>query len=738
MQGNIYKPRYKITYSAKSKVWPYKDSRLRRFFNIRGRKLVRRGQFKRHVLVFNNMKWTIARRYIRPYMRRRKALKRRYKDDFYNKQQMRNFYGKFKEKTFRSFFRTHLSGVMHRNESFYSALERRADMFLFRTRVLPTIYAATQYVQHQGILLNGGLEKCPNALVRPGYVLQFTPEYWKVFSEALEHRIYFRVHGMQLMQRRVFKRLKKKMRWLVRLKRYRVRKEARLLKKLYLIRRRLVPQWKLFIRKYLKKLVLNNVNMVRKEARQSIEAQKEVSREIRKLPKRQRAKAWAKIWRKKRQNQEVGATSFGYKKPEEWPLFLQTKKEKDLKLDLLDSETLKSESFEEILSLVYNFAKYRNNNKYIKTRLLQKQKRTRFVTLLRSLSNRDINARNMNVNTLNNVLNNTQVIKKAQFRINIKSKKHSNIARSVRKSLKDNRKISSILLKRRPMFSALGIKKTINIVDGNNVTGRKSKVILWKRYKKLKIDDRNLTFRVIRNLQNETKKEEYTNSRRAKVNKYFKYIRNIKKLTILPQKNSIKRWKKTEVKFFNYLAKTLRTYKNYYSLLHTLKQLEIDQRKSELREYAKEVLKDQNVNVNAIVMKRISKALKQADYFKKLLAKETGIAFKKLAMLGQELTKRRVKVHKWKFRSFYNKEEKKWEKTIVRSPLYYFMANRRIKVRRRLSIPRLKRVHWFIPTYIHFDMKTMISVFLHHPKANEIHLSFKGSLPKLVSYYISR
>jgi len=70
---NVYKPRYKIAFQAKNKIWPYKSSRLRRFFNIRGRKLVRRGKFKREVVVFNNMKWTIARRYIRPHMRRRKA-----------------------------------------------------------------------------------------------------------------------------------------------------------------------------------------------------------------------------------------------------------------------------------------------------------------------------------------------------------------------------------------------------------------------------------------------------------------------------------------------------------------------------------------------------------------------------------------------------------------------------------------------------------------------------------------
>jgi len=90
-QGNIYKPRYKIAFQAKSKIWPYKNSRLRRFFNIRGRKLVRRGLFKRYFLVFNNMKWTIARRYIRPYMKKRRPLRRRFRNVFYSKQQLRAF-----------------------------------------------------------------------------------------------------------------------------------------------------------------------------------------------------------------------------------------------------------------------------------------------------------------------------------------------------------------------------------------------------------------------------------------------------------------------------------------------------------------------------------------------------------------------------------------------------------------------------------------------------------------------
>jgi len=39
---------------------------------------------------------------------------------------------------------------------------------MFRTRLLPTIYAANQFIHHQGININGRLEKSSNALVSPG------------------------------------------------------------------------------------------------------------------------------------------------------------------------------------------------------------------------------------------------------------------------------------------------------------------------------------------------------------------------------------------------------------------------------------------------------------------------------------------------------------------------------------------------------------------------------------------
>ena len=207
---NRYKPRYKIAFQSKSKVWPYKDSRLRRFFNIRGRKLVRRGFFKRYVLVFNNMKWTIARRYIRPYMRRRKAVRRRFRNAFYNKQQLRAFHGKVKETAFRKNFQKYLNSGANRNRSFFASLERRLDMFFFRMRLLPTIFACNQYILQHGVLVNRGIERSPNALLRPGDVVSLDVLHWKSFYVYFRQRLKYRLYGKRISLKRKFSRLKKK------------------------------------------------------------------------------------------------------------------------------------------------------------------------------------------------------------------------------------------------------------------------------------------------------------------------------------------------------------------------------------------------------------------------------------------------------------------------------------------------------------------------------------------------
>ena len=207
---NIYKPRYKIPFLAKSKVWPYKNSRLRRFFNIRGRKLIRGGMFKRYFMVFNNMKWAIARRYIRPYMQKRKPVRRKFKNVFYAKQQLRKFYGKQKEKAFLKIFKVYSQNIARRNLSFAAALEKRADVVLFRLKFLPTIYACHQYIHHQGILINDVKQTSPYAVINPGDCITFEEPTWSIFFNHVWERLHWRTYGLYLWKARQYKIIKKK------------------------------------------------------------------------------------------------------------------------------------------------------------------------------------------------------------------------------------------------------------------------------------------------------------------------------------------------------------------------------------------------------------------------------------------------------------------------------------------------------------------------------------------------
>ena len=128
---------------------------------------------------------------------------------FYKKQQLRAFYGKIKEKAFRKNFQKYLTSGVNRNRSFFTSLERRLDIFFFRMRLLPTIFACNQYILQHGILINKGICNSPNALLRVGDVVSLNLLHWKSFSSYLLLRLKYRLHGKRLNLRRKFLKLKK-------------------------------------------------------------------------------------------------------------------------------------------------------------------------------------------------------------------------------------------------------------------------------------------------------------------------------------------------------------------------------------------------------------------------------------------------------------------------------------------------------------------------------------------------
>jgi hypothetical protein len=69
--------------------------------------------------------------------------------------------------------------------------------------------------------------------------------------------------------------------------------------------------------------------------------------------------------------------------------------------------------------------------------------------------------------------------------------------------------------------------------------------------------------------------------------------------------------------------------------------------------------------------------------------------------------------------------------------LYSFYLKQQAKVNRKKRTPRLKNMHWFVPSYIHFNFKTLQGVLCKSPSTKDIHFPFKGSLLKVYSFYRS-
>ena len=77
-------------------------------------------------------------------------------------------------------------------------------------------------------------------------------------------------------------------------------------------------------------------------------------------------------------------------------------------------------------------------------------------------------------------------------------------------------------------------------------------------------------------------------------------------------------------------------------------------------------------------------------------------------------------------------------RTFFRKSQLYFYLKRRKKTIRRRKIPRLKSVHFYVPSYIHRDFRTLRAVKLQTATVEDIYHPFRNSLVKIHSFYRSR
>ena len=202
--------RYRICFQTKNKVWIYKNSRLRNFYKIRSKIILKTGKRARKFLITKNMKWTVMRRQMVPYFRKVRRYSCLFKKLFFTKQQLKNFYGGLKEYQLRNFFKqTWNKEHVFKTNIFIGSLEQRLNVILYRMRLLPTIFACNQLVQHKGVLVNNQKITFLNYRVNLGDVISIEKDYWLIFYRFIYKRLCIRYLGEGYAIYRKYAKIKK-------------------------------------------------------------------------------------------------------------------------------------------------------------------------------------------------------------------------------------------------------------------------------------------------------------------------------------------------------------------------------------------------------------------------------------------------------------------------------------------------------------------------------------------------
>ncbi len=88
------------------------------------------------------------------------------------KQKLRGYYGNMNERQFRRFYQEAARRKGDTSENLVGLLERRLDAVIYRMGVVPTVFAARQFVNHGHVKVNGRRVNIPSYLVEEGDVVE--------------------------------------------------------------------------------------------------------------------------------------------------------------------------------------------------------------------------------------------------------------------------------------------------------------------------------------------------------------------------------------------------------------------------------------------------------------------------------------------------------------------------------------------------------------------------------------
>ena len=88
------------------------------------------------------------------------------------KQKLKGYYGNISEKQFRKVYAEASRLKGDTSENLIGLLERRLDAVIYRAKLVPTVFAARQFINHGHIKVNGKRVNIPSYQLRPGDVIE--------------------------------------------------------------------------------------------------------------------------------------------------------------------------------------------------------------------------------------------------------------------------------------------------------------------------------------------------------------------------------------------------------------------------------------------------------------------------------------------------------------------------------------------------------------------------------------
>lgn len=182
--ANWFKPRYKIVARIQNKTFGSIFSRLRYYLLRRGKRLIRKGRYTRHLKVLKSLKWNKLRFQFGAFLynfsirKKRKNrflnIKNRYKVELLRKKAFLSFYGKISPNKFQKIFQKYYNeSKRFKVLSLLNSIESRTDVILFRLRFLPTIFMSNSFIRTYGITVNHRKNFLPGYSLQIGDIVNF-------------------------------------------------------------------------------------------------------------------------------------------------------------------------------------------------------------------------------------------------------------------------------------------------------------------------------------------------------------------------------------------------------------------------------------------------------------------------------------------------------------------------------------------------------------------------------------